>query len=63
MPPKPIERMNGTGTTTSASRPMPTVVPLNTIARPLVAIAASIASSPSSPFERSSRQRITSSSE
>ena len=47
----------------SASRPMATVVPLKTTARPAVVIARRIASSPSCPCARSSRQRTTSSSE
>ena len=62
-PPKPIERMNGTGTTTSASRPMPTVMPLTATACPAVPIAATTAASPVSPLARCSRQRKTTSSE
>ena len=37
-------RMNGTGSTISASRPIATVTPLNTIARPAVCIATTTAS-------------------
>jgi hypothetical protein len=40
-------RRNGSGSTISASKPMPTVVPLKTTARPAVPIARMIASSPS----------------
>ena len=63
MPPKPIERRNGSGSAISASRPMATVMPLNTTARPAVSIALCTASSPLRPCERSSRQRETTISE
>jgi hypothetical protein len=46
-----------------ASRPMATVVPLNTTARPAVSMARTTASSPVRPWARSSRQRTTTSSE
>ncbi len=49
-PPKPIERMNGTGTTTIASRPIPTVTPLTATAWPAVFIASTTAASPVSPL-------------
>jgi hypothetical protein len=52
-------RRNGSGSTTSASRPTATVVPENTTARPAVPIAEITASSPSRPFSRSSRHRMT----
>ena len=43
-PPMPMLRMNGTGSTTSASRPIATVTPLNSTAWPAVSIAATTAS-------------------
>ena len=52
-------RRNGTGSTTSASRPMATVVPENTTARPAVPMAAITASSFVRPFAISSRHRTT----
>lgn len=51
------------GTTTSASRPTATVVPLNTTARPAVAMVAALAASGCAPRRRFSRQRIITSSE
>ena len=39
IPPKPMLRRNGSGSATSASRPIATVVPLKTTARPAVSIA------------------------
>ena len=62
MPPYPIERRNGTGSANSANRPIATVSPLNTTARPADSIARTTASSPSCPCARSSRQRETTSS-
>ena len=58
-PPYAIDCRNGIGSTTAASRPIATVVPLNTTARPEVATAARIASSFESPRSRSSRHRMT----
>jgi len=46
IPANPIERRNGSGSTTIASSPIATVVPLKTTARPAVAIARTTASSP-----------------
>ena len=37
-PPMPIERMNGSGSTTSSARPIATVTPENSTARPAVFI-------------------------
>ncbi len=62
-PPMPMLRMNGTGSTISASRPIATVTPLNTIALPAVCIATTTASWFSRPWSRSSRHRLTNSSE
>ena len=59
MPPYPTLRRKGRGSATSASRPIATVVPLNTTARPDVSIARWIASSPVRPCASSSRQRTT----
>ena len=59
MPPYPTLRRNGRGRATRASRPIATVVPLNTTARPDVSIARWIASSPVRPCASSSRQRTT----
>ncbi len=56
-------RRNGTGSAIIASRPIATVVPLKTTARPAVSIARCTASSPLRPWARSSRQRETTSSE
>ena len=63
MPPMPTLRRPGTGSTTRAIRPMPTVRPLSAITRPAVAIAMVTAVWLSAPLARSSRQRVTSSSE
>jgi len=63
MPPIPIERSAGTGSTISDSSPIPTVAPLNATDRPAVAIARVTASSPRWPAASSSRHRVTSSSE
>ena len=63
MPPYPIERRNGSGSAIRASRPIATVMPLKTTARPAVSIALCTASSPLWPCVRSSRQRETTSSE
>ena len=49
IPAYPIERRNGSGSTIIASKPIATVVPLNTTARPAVCIARTTASSPSKP--------------
>ncbi len=62
MPAKPMLRRKGTGSTTSASSAIATVVPLKTTARPACTIAFSTASSSEAPCARSSRQRITTSS-
>jgi hypothetical protein len=62
-PPMPMLRMNGTGNTINASRPIATVTPLNTIACPAVCIATTTASWFSRPWSRSSRHRLTNSSE
>ena len=43
-PPMPMLRMNGTGNTINANRPIATVTPLNTIACPAVCIATTTAS-------------------
>ncbi len=56
-------RRNGTGSATMARRPIATVVPLKTTARPAVSIARWTAASPVRPCERSSRQRETTMSE
>ena len=63
MPPIPMLRRNGTGTTTSATRLMATVTPEARTAWPAVFIATTTASSLVRPWARSSRQRETSSSE
>ncbi len=63
IPAYPIERNPGTGNTTSAIRPIATVRPESTTARPAVAIAITTASWFSCPCARSSRQRVTISSE
>ena len=52
-------RRKGSGRAIRASRPTATVVPEKTTARPAVPMAAHTASSFSSPFSRSSRQRTT----
>jgi hypothetical protein len=43
-PPYPMLRMNGTGSTISASRPIATVMPLNSTAWPAVSMAVTTAS-------------------
>ncbi len=63
IPPMPTLRSPGTGSTTRAIRPMPTVRPLSAIARPAVATAMVTAVWLSAPLARSSRHRVTSSSE
>ena len=63
MPPRPMLRRNGTGTTTRATRLIATVTPEANTAWPAVFIATTTASSLLSPWARSSRQRETSSSE
>ena len=59
MPPMPVLRSPGTGSTMSAIRPMATVNPDSTTARPAVSAAAITASAGSRPRARSSRQRVT----
>ena len=63
MLPNPTLRRNGTGSTTSDSRPTAAVRPLSATARPALLEAASTASGLLSPLSRSSRQRITTISE
>ena len=63
MPPRPMLRSPGTGSTTRASRPTPTVSPEKTTALPAVFIAAITAELLSRPCARSSRHRVTTSSE
>ena len=63
MPPMPMLRSSGTGTTTSAIRLIATVTPEARTACPAVATAVTTASSLLAPWARSSRQRETSSSE
>ncbi len=63
MPAKPTLRRNGTGRNTIESRPTATVPPLNSTARPAVAMARRTASSFWWPPASSSRQRVTSSRE
>jgi hypothetical protein len=62
-PPMPMLRMNGTGSASSASRPIATVTPLTSTVCPAVCIATTTAWWLSRPRERSSRQRVTSNSE
>ena len=62
-PPMPMLRMNGTGMTTRASRPIATVMPLNSTACPAVPMASTTASWLSRPWSRSSRHRVTKSRE
>ena len=54
-PPTPIERMNGTGMKMSSPRPMATVSPENSVARPAVFIVLTSASRGSSWSSSSSR--------
>ena len=63
IPPSPMLRSAGTGSTISDSRPTATVTPLKTTLRPAVAIARLTACPASCPAASSSRQRVTSSSE
>jgi hypothetical protein len=62
MPAMPRLRRNGTGSATSASSEMATVVPLRTTARPACSMAFTTASWSVAPRWRSSRQRTTTSS-
>ena len=57
MPPIPIERMNGKGSTTIDSSPTATVVPEMITARPAWVIVSTSAVSTSSPSRNSSRKR------
>jgi hypothetical protein len=57
MPPIPIERMNGTGSTISASSPTATVEPETTTERPACVIVSTSAVSTSAPSRSSSRKR------
>ena len=59
MPAYPTLRRNGTGITTIASRPIATVTPENTTARPAVVMVRSTAVCGSYPAAHSSRQRVT----
>jgi hypothetical protein len=63
MPPMPMLRASGSGSTISDSRPIATVTPLKATDRPAVAIARLTASSLPWPPASSSRQRVTISSE
>ena len=56
-PPTPIETMNGSGMKRSSDRPIATVAPEKTTARPAVAIVRTIASSFDSISSSSSRKR------
>jgi hypothetical protein len=58
-PPRPIERMNGSGIRTSRASPTATVSPEKIVARPAVAIVARSASAGSSPASSCSRYRNT----
>jgi hypothetical protein len=60
MPPIPTLRSPGTGSTTSASKPMATVTPETATVRPAVSTARTTACSLVKPQSRSSRQRVTS---
>ena len=60
-PPMPIDRMNGSGMSTSSANPSATVMPENSVARPAVDIARSRASSGSPRASSSSRKRKTTS--
>ena len=62
-PPYPTLRSIGTGSTIIDSSPIATVSPENTTARPACCIATATASAFSRPAERSSRHRLTTSSE
>jgi hypothetical protein len=63
MLPKPTLRRNRTGTTARTARLTATVAALKTTARPALASARWTAASRSWPAARSSRQRVTTSSE
>jgi hypothetical protein len=63
IPPIPMLRSAGAGSTISDSSPIATVTPLKATDRPAVAIARVAASSRSWPAPSSSRHRVTSSSE
>ncbi len=63
MPPMPMLRSSGTGITSRAHRLMATVPALATTACPAYSIATTTASWLSRPCARSSRQRLTTSSE
>ncbi len=54
-PPTPIERTNGTGTSSSSASPIATVIPEKMTERPAVPIVRTIAASTSSPRSSSSR--------
>ena len=60
-PPAPIERMNGSGISSNAARPIATVVPENSVARPAVIIVVCSAASGGRPRLSSSRKRNTTS--
>ena len=60
-PPMPIERMKGSGMSTSSARPTATVAPENRVARPAVTMVVRSASSASSWRSSSSRKRKTTS--
>ncbi len=62
MPPMPIERTNGTGSATRTARPIATVIPDSSTARPAVATVRAVASTRSAPARISSRKRDTTSS-
>ena len=57
IPPIPIERMNGNGSTSIESRPTATVEPETITDRPACVIVSTIAVSTSSPSRSSSRKR------
>ena len=63
IPPMPVDRSPGTGSTMSAISPMATVMPESTTERPAVSTALTTAAWLSAPRARSSRQRVTSNSE
>ena len=57
IPPMPIDRMNGSGSSTMLSRPTATVEPETITERPACCIVATIASSVEFPCRSSSRNR------
>ena len=57
IPPRPIERMNGSGRISMLTRPIATVVPETITDRPACCIVSTIASSTVKPFAISSRKR------